>query len=99
MLQNVINRFSSNSFAVKGMYLTLIAVLFSFYENSDNMKWKIVILISLVFWILDFYYLSQEIYYRNIFDVVRFLDENEVDFFMEEKHRGKNILRITALIL
>lgn len=82
MLQNIINRFSTNSFTLKGMNITLITVIFSFLKDN-NIQWIIVmLLINLTFWILDFYYLKLEKYYRSIFDIVRSLDENEIDFFM-----------------
>lgn len=82
MLQNIINRFSTNSFTLKGMNITLITVIFSFLKDN-NIQWIIVmLLLNLTFWILDFYYLKLEKYYRSIFDIVRSLDENEIDFFM-----------------
>lgn len=71
MLQNIIKRFSSNSFTLKGLCFSLIIGILSFYKES--LLWLVILIINLTFWFLDSYYLRQERYYRAIYNKVRLL--------------------------
>ena len=82
MLQNVIDRFSSNSFTLKGLCFTLIIGMLSFYKES------VILSINLTFWFLDSYYLKQERYYRAIYNAVCLFREEEIDFFMGSKEEN-----------
>ena len=86
MLQNIIDRFSSNSFTLKGLYFTLIIGMLSFYKES--LLWSIILIINLTFWFLDSYYLKQERYYRAIYNKVCFFNEEDIDFFMGSKEEN-----------
>ena len=86
MLQNIINRFSSNSFTWKGLCFTLIIGMLSFYKES--LLWLVILIINLTFWFLDSYYLRQERYYRAIYNKVCLFDEENIDFFMGSKEEN-----------
>ena len=86
MLQNIIDRFSSNSFTLKGLCFTLIIGMLSFYKES--LLWSIILIINLTFWFLDSYYLKQERYYRAIYNKVCFFNEEDIDFFMGSKEEN-----------
>ena len=86
MLQNVIDRFSSNSFTLKGLCFTLIIGMLSFYKES--LLWSVILSINLTFWFLDSYYLKQERYYRAIYNAVCLFREEEIDFFMGSKEEN-----------
>ena len=86
MLQNIINRFSSNSFTLKGLCFTLIIGMLSFYKES--LLWLVILIINLTFLFLDSYYLRQERYYRAIYNKVCLFDEENIDFFMGSKEEN-----------
>ena len=80
MLQNTINRFSSNSFTLKGLCFSLMVGILSFYKGS--FIWLIILIIDITFWLLDSFYLARERYYIKIYNKVRLLKEDDIDFFM-----------------
>ena len=83
MIQSVITRMTSNSFALKGWAVTLVAGLFALSSKDANQFYYLVTYIPiLVFWYLDAYYLCQERMYRNLYEKVRKLGEDEIDFSM-----------------
>ena len=83
MIQAVITRMANNSFALKGWAVTLVAGLFALSSKDANQFYYLVTYIPIVvFWYLDSYYLCQERMYRNLYEKVRNLDENEIDFSM-----------------
>lgn len=83
MIQAVITRMASNSFALKGWAVTLVAGLFALSSKDANQFYYLVTYIPIVvFWYLDAYYLCQERMYRNLYEKVRKLSEQEIDFSM-----------------
>jgi hypothetical protein len=92
-LQSVITRMNVNSFFVKGWAVTLIAAMFAFAAKDSNTKYVfITIVTTIIFWLLDAYYLSQDRQYRALFNEVRLKDEESIDFNMNasEFNFGKN---------
>jgi len=82
-VQLVITRMNVNSFLVKGWSVTLVGAMFAFAAKDANSRYgAITILITLIFWILDAYYLSQERQYRKLYDEVRLKKESDIDFDM-----------------
>ena len=83
-IQAVVNRMAANSFLLKGWSVTLVAGLMalSFTANEKIAFVSISFLPVLVFWGLDGYYLWQERLFRSVYDHVRRLDEDEIDFAM-----------------
>lgn len=83
MIQAVITRMAGNSFSLKGWAVTLVAGLFALSSKDANQFYYLVTYIPiLVFWYLDAYYLCQERMYRNLYEKVRKLGEDEIDFSM-----------------
>lgn len=71
MIQNVINRMSSNSFSIKGWSITLVAALFALAAKDSDPKYVIVSYFSIaMFWILDSYYLYQERLYKKLYSKI-----------------------------
>lgn len=84
MIQGVINRMASNSFALKGWAVTLIAGIFALAgKDADKMYFLVAYIPAFVFWGLDSYYLLQERLYRALYDKVRNLPEEQIDFSMK----------------
>lgn len=83
MVQQIINRMSSNSFALKGWSVTLIAGIFALSsKDADKMYFLVAYCPIIVFWFLDSYYLLQERLFRALYEKVRNNSKDEVDFSM-----------------
>ena len=96
-IQNIVSRMAGNLFFLRGWTITLIAALLALFAKGNNSNYIIYFLIVLtfVFWILDGYFLSQERLYRDLYNYVRKLKEEEIDFSMdisEYKKLKKNTL-------
>lgn len=84
MIQSVITRMASNSFLLKGWAVTLIAGIFALAgKDTDELYFLVAYIPIIVFWFLDSYYLLQERLYRALYDKIRQLPENEIDFSMK----------------
>ena len=82
-IQNVINRMANTSFLLKGWSITIVAALFAFSakEGSNAVLW-LAVQLTLVYWYLDSYFLWQERLFRSLYDHVRNLKEEDIDFAM-----------------
>ena len=81
MIQSVINRMASNSFALKGWAVTLVAGIFALAgKDTDKMYFLVAYIPIIVFWGLDSYYLLQERLYRALYDKVMLLSDDKIDF-------------------
>lgn len=85
-----------NLFTLRGWMITLVVGLsVAFLEVGRNELQIILILVVLIFWIHDAYFLSLERSYRCLYDKVRKLKEFEIDFSMEINEFSK--LRETSI--
>jgi hypothetical protein len=84
-IQNIISRMAGNLFFLRGWTITLIGALLALFSknNSPDYVFYFLIVLILVFWILDGYFLSQERSYRDLYNHVRKLKEEEIDFSMD----------------
>lgn len=82
MIQGVVNRLASNSFAIKGWSLTLVAAVLAVAKTAGADLLLVGVLPTLFFWALDGYFLSQERAFRGMHNKVRTKDETEIDFDM-----------------
>ncbi|MCY4371047.1 MAG: hypothetical protein OXF41_16870 [bacterium] len=86
-IQGVINRMAGNSFLLKGWSVVLVSALLVLVSRGKGGSWALVSLIpTLVFWGLDAYFLKQERLYRTLYDHVRRLRPDEIDFSMRTDH-------------
>lgn len=78
-IQNNITRMNQNSFLLKGWMITIVAALLAlFVESSDERYVWIAIGPTVVFWLLDTYYLQLERKFRGIYnDVAEISTEDE----------------------
>lgn len=84
MIQGVINRMAGNSFKLKGWAVTLVAGIFALASrDTDKLYFLIAYIPIVIFWGLDSYYLLQERLFRSLYNKVRLLDENDIDFSMK----------------
>ena len=87
MIEDTIARMSSNSFLIKGWSLTAIGGLTTLYIAKWQHSWAyyliiLAIIVCILFWFNDAYYLLQERRYRKLYDLVRKKDEQSIDFDM-----------------
>ena len=82
-IQGVINRMAGNSSALKGWAVTLVAGIFAI-ASKDDAKWYflIVYIPILVFGGIDAYYLCQERLYRSLYNKVRAMEDDKIDYDM-----------------
>lgn len=88
MIQSVISRMASNSFLLKGWTVTLVVGLLAFANiKSMDSKYTIIALIpAIIFWILDGYFLNQELLYRKLYArAAKLKKDEEVNFSLNAK--------------
>lgn len=95
LVQAVISRMANNSFMLKGWAVTLISGIFVLSgKDTDKLYFLVAYFPIIIFWGLDAYYLLQERLYRSLYDKVRQMDEDKIDFSlkvtMQEFNNKKN---------
>ncbi len=75
-IQDAITRMNSNSFSLKVLMITVVAALVTFTVNDENkdtavFNLAIAMLLVLIFWFIDAYYLQMEKKYRLLYDDVK----------------------------
>jgi hypothetical protein len=77
LIQSVVGRMGSNSFAVKAWSVALIAAILALAAQKDGSPCLILagLLPVIVFWYLDAFYLRQERLFRRLYDAVRTGDD------------------------
>ena len=90
-IQGVISRMASNSFLLKGWTILLVAALFAFFARFGDSLYIFAVFVPLAaFWILDGFFLSQERLFRALYDHVRTLEEQAIDFSMDTSYYRRN---------
>ena len=83
-IQGVINRLASDSFRLKGWSVVLVAALLVLLAREGRIDLASIGLAPvLFFWGLDGYFLWQERLFRALYDHVRLLNEDDIDFSMD----------------
>lgn len=78
MIQMVINRMASNSFAYKAWMVGILSALFAVSISTSITALLVLSLIPLlIFWLLDAYYLYQERIFREFYNEIRRLSDDE----------------------
>lgn len=102
MIQGIINRMASNSFVLKGWAVTLVAGIFALASKEADKRYFVIAYVPIiVFWFLDAYYLLQERLYRSLYNKVRLMKEDDIDFDMNTdlmEFKCKNNTYLDALI-
>ena len=82
-IQDAIKRMASNSFLLRGWSITLvIAILTLASQTYKPVYFWIALFVTVVFWLLDSYYIYQERRFRCLFEEVRVKDLGSIDFSM-----------------
>lgn len=89
MIQGVVNRLSHNSFLLKGWSVVLISAMFALAASDTQLVYVYLACFpAIAFWVLDGYFLHQERLFRKLYDRVRSLSEDEIDFSMNTSELG-----------
>lgn len=89
-IQTTINRMGNNSFLLKGWSVTIVGGLLAFsFKELQCLYIAISLLVLFFFWLLDGYYLSLERGFIKLYDHVRSVDADKIDFSMNAtSHRN-----------
>jgi hypothetical protein len=91
MIQGVINRLSSNSFLIKGWSITVVAAMIALLARGAEKRYILFSILPVVmFWFLDSVYLHNEHRFTALFNEIRLLEENNIDFSMDIKKFRKS---------
>lgn len=72
MIQGIVNRLAGNSFAIKGWSVTLVSALIAIAVGKSDGRFVLAALLpTIMFWILDGYFLWQERLFRELYNAVR----------------------------
>ena len=83
MIQGIVNRLSHNSFLLKGWSVVLVSAMFALAAKDSQLLFVYLAYFPAIsFWFLDGYFLYQERLFRKLYDRVRKLSEEEIDFSM-----------------
>jgi len=84
MIQGVINRLSHNSFLLKGWSVILVSALLALAPKGSQVLFVYLAYFpAITFWGLDGYFLRQEKVFRELYNSVRGMDKEEIDFSMD----------------
>lgn len=84
MIQAIVNRLAQSSFLLKGWNVVIVSALFTLAAKDAKPACVYLAYFPvLAFWALDAYFLSQERLYRRLYDSVRVLQEEDIDFSMD----------------
>jgi hypothetical protein len=84
LIQGIVNRQSHNSFLLKGWSVILVSAMFALAaKDSQLMFVYLAYFPAIAFWCLDGYFLRQEKLFRALYNKVRALPEEEIDFSMD----------------
>ncbi len=98
MIQRVIDRLAGNSAQIKSWTIAVLAALLLFSQStivgSDRAYGGAgMIVLALVFWGLDGYYLYQERLFRRLYDETRQRSPTEIDYSMDTSNYRTHGLR------
>ena len=83
-VQSAINRMANNSFLLKGWVVALTGGLLALTFKEINRHYLYISLVVLIlFWSLDSYYLSRERRFVALYNTVRTKNEEHIDFSMD----------------
>lgn len=89
MIQSVINRMANNSFLIKGWCVAIVAAILGLLSKDLNKRILIIVYFPIImFWILDAYFLYQEKLFRALYNRVRDIDNEQIDFSMNAQEMG-----------
>lgn len=90
-IQRIIERMARNSFLLKGWSITLSSGLLLLRDSDSNIDINSMLLLVVIFYLLDSYYLGKEKQFRDLYDNVR--KQNTIDFSLHVNMEWKIIVK------
>ncbi len=99
-IQSAISRMASNSFYLKGWNITIIAAIVALsLKESDWRIYTCSLILNIVFWFLDAYYLKQEKLFRELYKKVSAIsNDDEINFSMDTREFKQNVPGIPCIM-
>lgn len=94
MIQGVINRMGGNLFYLRGWSIAIIAgvlAILSQKDHPDVLPLYFLGAITILFWVYDGYFLAQERRFRALYDAVRKMRPDIIDFSMNTSKFAKEV--------
>lgn len=83
MIERAITRNGIYRFGIKSLTMYFVISMFSIYEDYEQDIFLMISLLPLVIlYLLDAFYLQQQRLLSSLFNHVRALDEDKIDFYM-----------------
>jgi len=100
-IQSAITRMASNSFYIKGWNIAVIAAIVALsIKESDWRIYVCALFLTIMFWLLDAYYLKQEKLFRELYKKVSEVNEDAaIDFSMDTSPYKSNVPKIPCIML
>lgn len=100
-IQSVISRMGSNSFYLKGWNITIIAAIVALsLEENDWRIYGCALVLNVMFWFLDSYYLKQEKLFRELYKKIsQESDDEKIDFSMDTREFKNNVPTIFNIMI
>lgn len=94
-IETTIERMANNSASIKGWSMGIVAALLGIgIISGENINpYRLILflcacLITIVMWWLDAFYLYQEKLYRDLYSIIRNIDDdNKIDFSMDARYK------------
>lgn len=85
LIQGVISRMAGNLFYLRGWVITLVAGVLVLLTQLNGGRLPVIFLglVIILFWVYDGYFLALERMYRDLYNKVRKMGEDEIDFSMD----------------
>ena len=99
-IQSAITRMASNSFYLKGWNVTIIAAIVALsIKESDWRIYACALLLNIVFWFLDAYYLKQEKLFRELYRKISAIsDDAAINFSMDTREFKQNVPCVPSIM-
>lgn len=98
MIQSIVSRLSQNSFLLKGWSIVLVSALLALAAKDSYPRLIYVSYFPVIaFWLLDGYFLWQERIFRQLYDSVRIVPEDKIDFSMDCRNLPHPPSRLSGL--
>ena len=99
-IQSAITRMASNSFYLKGWNVTIIAAIVALsIKESDWRIYACALLLNIVFWFLDAYYLKQEKLFRELYRKISAMsDDAAINFSMDTREFKQNVPCVPSIM-
>ena len=111
-IETTIERMANNSASIKGWSMGIVAAIIGLGiigkgQIDTVASWILFVcscIIALVMWCLDAFYLYQEKLYRDLYDLVRVMEEKDINYSMDARRKtiiekkGKAVCYFSLLI-